>query len=121
MMLAVVLCSVLHFATTAPAAKEAGEITSERLVGTWLYDDENHGQILMLKKDGTYSLKTSGITAKTITGKWSLNERGELVRTYVGRSGKGNLETKAKVLRLTDDEMDLQTKPDVTITFKRTK
>ncbi len=120
-MITAIACLAISFATTAPATKEAGEITAERLVGTWLYDDENHGQILMLKKDGTYSLKTSGITAKTITGKWSLSERGELVRTYVGRSGKGNLETRTKVLRLSDDEMDLQTKPDVTITFKRTK
>lgn len=120
-MMTTIALLMIHFATTAPATQASGEITSERMVGTWLYDDENHGQILMLKKDGTYSLKTSGVTAKTITGKWSLDERGELVRTYVGRSGKGNLETRAKVLRLTDDEMDLQTKPDVTITFKRTK
>jgi hypothetical protein len=58
-MLAVVLCSVIHFATTAPAAKEAGEITSERLVGTWLYDDENHGQIVppSLLASGSWLLK----------------------------------------------------------------
>ena len=120
-MLTPVACLLISLATTAPATKDVGAITAERLVGTWLYDNETHGEILMLKKDGTYTLKTSGITAKTIAGKWSLSERGELVRTYVGRSGKGNLETRAKVLRLSDDEMDLQTKPDVTITFKRTK
>jgi hypothetical protein len=119
-MLAAFAMIAISFATTAPTTQESGEISEGRLVGTWLYDDENHGQILMLKKDGTYSLKTSGITAKTITGRWSL-DRGELVRTYVGRSGKGNLETRAKVLRLSDDELELQTKPDVTITFKRTK
>lgn len=120
-MLTVIAWVAINFAATAPATKEAVEITEERLIGTWLYDDENHGQILMLKKDGTYSQQTSGITAKTISGKWSLNERGQLVRTYVGRSGKGDLETRAKVLRLSDDEMVLQTKPDVTTTFKRTK
>ncbi|HTL29044.1 MAG TPA: hypothetical protein VL282_07485 [Tepidisphaeraceae bacterium] len=117
----IAILAISFATTTAPATQVSGEITAERLVGSWFYDKDEHSQFLMLKKDGTYSLKTSGVTAKAITGKWSLNERGELVRSYVGRSGKGNLETKMKVLRLTDDELELQWKPDLAITFKRTK